>query len=482
MADNVFNIPKLKNFSEWYLELVRRTKLIDQRSPVKGFDVFMPYSYRIWEQIQGYMNPRMYETGHRNCYFPLVIPENLLHEEAEHFDGFVPECAWVSHGGDSKLDTKLAIRPTSETIMYYMFALWIRSYNDLPVKINQWCNIVRWETKQTRPFLRSREFLWQEGHTAHATKEDAVKEIEFALELYTNTIEKLLAIPTFPVRRPSWDRFAGASDTISMETLMPDGKVLQAGTAHDLGQNFSKPFNIQFLDENNKKQHAWQTSWGVSTRLIGALVMEHGDDKGLILPPKIAPIRIVIIPILFKGKEKPVLKKCEELKKKLGTDVEIDASDKRPGEKHYYWEMMGVPLRMEVGPRDIENKVVVIARRDTGGKETVKQADIEKRVQKLLDDIQDNLFKRAKETLDKGMHEAKTKEDVKQIIENRGGIVKVPFCEVDDSASECAELLKDYTGGGEIRGTLYPEPEKAGGKCVVCGKNAKYYVYVAKAY
>jgi len=484
---DVFNISKEKNLSEWYLELVRRAKLVDQRTPVKGFDVFMPDSYEVWEKIQEHFNKEIKKTGHRNAYFPLVIPESLLQEEAEHFEGFVPEVAWVTHGGDERLDNRLAIRPTSETIMYYMYALWVRSYNDLPLLYNQWCNIVRWETKMTKPFLRGREFLWQEGHTAHATHEEALAEVRYILGAYKELVENLLALPVMFIKRPHWDKFAGAVSTISLESIMPDGKVLQAGTAHDLGQNFSKPFKIQFLDEHNEKKFVWQTSWGFSTRLIGGMVMEHGDDKGLVMPPNVAPVNVAIIPILFKGKEKPVIEKCRRIKKELedaGFVVKIDERDLRPGEKHYFWEMKGIPIRLEIGPRDVENNRVVLVRRDTGDKINVDDAELLERIQKTNETIQNNLFSKAKKFFKAHQTSAKTKSEIKKIAENGGGLIKIPFCSVEKEGESCADALKEYAEGVEVRGTKYPNAEKAadGMKCPICGKKATVMVYVARSY
>ena len=484
---DLFNISKDENFSEWYIELVRRAKLIDQRTPVKGFDVLMPNAYGIWEKIQDFMNKDFKRVGARNAYFPLLIPETLLEEEAEHFQGFVPEVAWVTHGGDTKLEKKLAIRPTSETIINYMFSLWIRSYQDLPLQVNQWCNIVRWETKATKPFLRGREFLWQEGHTAFADLNGAKKNVDDILDVYKKALIELLKIPCIFVKRPEWDKFAGADETISLETLMPDGKILQAGTVHNLGQNFSKPFQIKFLDENNKEKNVWQTSWGVSTRLIGGVVMAHGDDKGLVLPFGVAPIQIAIIPILFAGKERPILEKCKKVKKALedkGFTVELDESDERPGMKHYYWELMGAPLRIEIGPRDVEKKQVVVVRRDTGEKTTVKESELVKNIEKQGENLDNELLKKAEEWLKKNIYEAKKKEEIRDLIQAGGGIVKAPFCSIDAKGQECADILKEFTGGADIRGTLYPKEEKAkkGDKCVVCGKEACVIVYVAKAY
>ena len=482
---NLFNISKKEQFSEWYVELVRRAKLMDQRSPVKGFDVVMPNAYAIWEKVQDFLNPEFRRVGARNAYFPLVIPESLLKQEADHFNGFIPEVAWVTHGGNEKLENRLAIRPTSETIINHMLSLWIRSYQDLPMQVNQWCSVVRWETKMTKPFIRGREFLWQEGHTAFATPEEAQKNVLNILDVYRRLLEDRLKIACFFVKRPEWDKFAGADETISLETLMPDGKVLQAGTVHNLGQNFSKPMGITFLDEKNEKKNVWQTSWGVSTRLIGAVVMSHGDDHGLILPFSLAPTQIVIIPILFKDKHEIVMRKCEEIRIKLenaGFSVEVDASNKRPGEKHYYWELMGAPLRIEIGPRDIDVGKVVLVSRARFEKDAVLEKDVVEKVEKAAKELDDRLMSVSAGHLKDKIKDAKTVEEIDAVVKN-GGIAKAPFCTVAMEGKRCDEDLKEKAGG-EVRGTLYPhiEKPKKGDSCPICGKEASVIVYIAKAY
>lgn len=482
---DLFNISKEKNFSEWYVELVRRAKLMDQRSPIKGFDVIMPNAYAIWEKIQDFLNKDIKRLGVRNASFPLVIPESLLKKEAEHFQGFVPEVAWITHGGSEKLGDRLAVRPTSETIINYMFALWVRSYQDLPLMVNQWCNIVRWETKMTKPFIRGREFLWQEGHTCFATPEGAAKNVLDILEAYRKLLKELLKIECVFVKRPDWDKFAGAVETVSVETLMPDGKVLQAGTVHNMGQNFSKPFNIVFLDEKNQKNFVYQTTWGVSTRLIGAVVMSHGDDKGLVLPFELAPTQVVIIPIVFKDKEKEVMAKCEETKLKLenaGFSVEVDASNKRPGEKHYYWELMGAPVRVEIGPREADTGKVVIVSRVDANKKTVLEKDIVSAVEKEAQVLNNMLLNTSERHLHGNITEAQNLNDIKKVIAS-GGIAKAPFCSAESDGQRCDEDLKEATGG-EVRGALYPKADKPkkGERCIVCGREAKEVVYIAKAY
>lgn len=482
---DIFNISKDGNFSEWYLELVRRAKLMDQRSPVKGFDVIMPNAYAMWEKIRDFLDCEFAKTGSKNAYFPLVIPEDLLEQEAEHFEGFIPEVAWVTHGGDNPLEKRLAIRPTSETIIHYMFSLWIRSYQDLPMIVNQWCNVVRWETKMTKPFLRGREFLWQEGHTAFATPSEAKKNVDDILEVYKRLLEERLKIACLFIKRPEWDKFAGADETISLETLMPDGRVLQAGTVHNLGQNFSKPLRISFLDDKNQKENVYQTSWGVSTRLIGAVVMSHGDDHGLILPMTLAPTQIVIIPILFKDKEGPVLKKCEDVKLRLeraGFSVVLDASDKRAGEKHYYWELMGAPIRIEIGPKDVESGKCVIASRVAEKKAFVEDKNLIEGVESAANDLDEKLVSDSAKRFECALSNADNLDDAKKIISARG-VVRAPFCSIGSEGQDCDEHLKEEIGA-EVRGTLYPDEEmpEEGRTCIACNRPATAIVYIAKSY
>ena len=369
MSDTGVTIKKNCDFSEWYTEVVLKSGLADY-APIKGCMIFREHSYAMWEKIQEVFNKKIRESGHRNVYFPLFIPESFLKKEAEHFEGFVPEVAWVTEGGSSPLEERLAIRPTSETIIYATFAKWIRSWRDLPIKINQWCNIVRWETKATKPFLRTREFLWQEGHTAHATKEDADKEVMDILNHYRDIMENWLAIPVLVGVKTESEKFAGALYTTTLEAIMPDGKALQMGTSHNLGQNFAKVFEIKFIGEDEKEHHVWQTSWGISTRLIGAVVMVHGDDKGLVLPPKVAPVQVVIVPIPYKDADSTAIESkakeiADKLKEKNLAVVLDDREEYTPGWKFNQWELKGVPVRIEIGPRDLKQQQVTVARRDT---------------------------------------------------------------------------------------------------------------------
>ena len=391
MSDTGVTVKKSDNFSEWYVEVVLKSGLADY-APIKGCMIFKAQSYAIWEKIQEVFNKKIKSTGHQNVYFPMFIPESFLKKEAEHFEGFVPEVAWVTQGGETVLEERLAIRPTSETIIYSTFAKWIRSWRDLPIKINQWCNIVRWETKATKPFLRTREFLWQEGHTAHKTSEEAKKEVFDILDEYKDIMEKYLAIPVLVGVKTDNEKFAGALYTTTLEAIMPDGKALQMGTSHHLGQNFAKVFNIEYIGEDKKNHMVWQTSWGISTRLIGALVMVHGDDRGLVVPPRVASIQAVVIPITYKkGDSSAILEKSKEILEKLEKNnisaVLDDRKEYTPGWKFHEWELKGVPVRIEIGPRDLKQNQITLARRDTFQKTNAKIEDAVQATISLLDEI-----------------------------------------------------------------------------------------------
>jgi len=479
MAETGITVKKAEAFSEWYIQVVLKSELADY-APVKGCIIFRAYSYAMWEKIQDYFNKRIKETGHENAYFPLFIPESFLKKEAEHFKGFVPECAWVTFGGDSELKEKLAVRPTSETIVYTMYKKWIKSWRDLPIKLNQWCNIVRWETKATKPFLRTREFLWQEGHTAHASKEGANKEVIEILMIYKDVMEKLLAIPVMVGKKTESEKFAGALYTTALEALMPDGRALQMGTSHNLGQNFSKAFLVQFVGEDEKEHYVWTTSWGISTRLIGALVMVHGDDRGLVLPPKIAPHQVVIIPILYKEIERDlILSKAREVSQKLKENgiatILDDRAEYTPGWKFHEWELKGVPVRIEIGPRDVQRKQVVAARRDTFERIEVREEELVTGINELLQEIQDDLFNRAKSFLEDHIITAKTYDEFKEAL-RKGGLIKTCWC----SNQGCEEKIKEETGA-TIRIVPFEE-EKLFSDCVYCGGKAKEVVFFAKAY
>ncbi len=471
---------KSTHFSEWYTQVVLRSELADY-APVKGCMVFREYSYAMWEKIQKYFDEQIKKTGHKNAYFPVFIPEKFLKKEAEHFKGFVPECAWVTVGGERTLKERLAVRPTSETIIYTMFRKWIRSWRDLPLKLNQWCNIVRWETRATKPFLRTREFLWQEGHTAHATFEEADKEVMDILDIYRDLMENLLAIPVVVGKKSELEKFAGALYTAALETLMPDGKALQMGTSHNLGQNFSKAFKIQFVGEDEKKHYVWTTSWGITTRLIGPIVMVHGDDKGLVLPPEIAPYKIVIIPIFYKEMERElILNKAREVSEKLSqngiTTIIDDRAEYTPGWKFNEWELKGVPVRIEIGPKDIEHNRVVAARRDTFERVEVTDEHLVSTIRKILTAVQDNLFSRAREFLEANITSVKSYGEFKRALRKRRGFIKASWC----SSTKCEEKIKEETGAAI---SLIPlDNEKPFSTCLYCGSDAKQTVLFAKSY
>ena len=480
MSESGITVKKSEKFSEWYTQVVLKSELADY-APVKGCIIFREYSYAIWEKIQDFFNKRIEATGHKNVYFPLFIPESFLKKEAEHFKGFVPECAWVTVGGDSELEERLAVRPTSETIMYVTYRKWIKSWRDLPLKLNQWCNIVRWETKATKPFLRTREFLWQEGHTAHTTKEEADKEVMDILRTYKDLMEKHLAIPVLMGKKTEREKFAGALYTTTLEALMPDGKALQLGTSHNLGQNFSKPFEIKFIGTDEKDHYVWQTSWGISTRLIGALVMVHGDDKGLVVPPKKALYQVVIVPIFYKeiGKDL-ILNKAREVFKKLEENgiatILDDREEYTPGWKFNQWELKGVPIRIEIGPRDIKKKQVIAARRDTSERIAVKEEELINTVNEVLKEVQENLFNRAKKFLEEHITSVETYDEFKEVLRKKGGFIRACWC----SNQTCEEKIKEETGA-TIR--LIPfEKEELFSSCVYCGGEAKEVVYFARAY
>ena len=480
MSDTGVTVKKSEDLSEWYTQVILKSKLADY-APIKGCMIFREDSYAIWEKIQEIFNMKIKATGHRNVYFPLFIPESFLKKEAEHFQGFVPEVAWVTQGGDSPLEEKLAIRPTSETIMYATFAKWIRSWRDLPIKINQWCSVVRWETKATRLFLRTREFLWQEGHTAHVTKEEADKEAMEILNAYKDVIESYLAVPVLVGVKTEMEKFAGALYTLTLEAMMPDGKALQMGTSHQLGQHFSKVFDIKFIGEDEKEHDVWQTSWGFSTRMIGALVMVHGDDKGLVLPPRIAPTQVVIVPIPYKGAEaEAIAAKAKELfegLQKKGIAVVLDdRGEYTPGWKFNEWELKGVPLRVEIGPRDVKQKQVMLVRRDTFQKTVAKEEEAVNAVEKLLGDIQSNLFNRAKKSLEESITTVKDYDEFKEVLASKGGFLRASWC----ADQKCEEKIKDETGA-TIRIVPF-EKETPFSKCVRCGNEAKEVVYFAKSY
>ncbi len=480
MSELGITVKKSEQFSEWYTQVILKSELADY-APIKGCIIFREYSYAIWEKIQDFFNKKIKETGHKNAYFPIFIPESFLKKEAEHFEGFVPECAWVTMGGSSELEERLAVRPTSETIMYSMYKKWIRGWRDLPVKLNQWCNIVRWETAATKPFLRTREFLWQEGHTAHATKEEADKEVMDILNIYKDLAENQLAIPVLVGTKTEREKFAGALYTTALEALMPDGKVLQLGTSHNLGRNFSKVFDIKFIGEDEEEHYVWQTSWGVSTRLIGAMVMVHGDDRGLVLPPREAPYQVVIVPIFYKDIDREmILEKARKVFSKLQENgisaILDDREEYTPGWKFNQWELKGVPIRIEIGPKDVKKEQVIAVRRDTFEKVAVKDEELISSIDEMLEEIQDNLFSRAKKFLDESITTVENYEEFKEVLREKGGFIKACWC----SKSRCEERIKEETGA-TIRVIPFVK-EKVFSNCVYCGEEANDVVFFARAY
>ncbi len=467
---------KQKDFSEWYTQVIQRAELIEY-SKVSGCVVFRPRSYAMWEKIKAYLDGRFKEVGVENAYFPLFIPESLLTKEQEHVEGFTPEVAWVTHSGSSKLPERLAVRPTSETIMYDSYSKWIKSHRDLPLLINQWCNVVRWEFKNPVPFLRTREFLWQEGHTVHATKEESAEFAVKMLDRYADAYEKMLAVPMIKGRKSDKEKFAGADYTLSIETFLPNGKAIQGATSHCLGQNFAKVFDITFIDKNEKKQYAWQNSWGFTTRSIGVMIMMHSDDKGLVIPPRIAPVDAVIVPIIFDDTKEKVLLKAKQIEQSLkGFKIIFDDRDEyTPGWKYNNWEMKGIPVRIELGPKDLAKDQVVMVRRDTGKKEFVKTKDIMQKLDQMLEQMQEDLLKKAKKMMNESIVEAENFDQVMEAIKNKK-LVLMPWCK----ETECEDWIKDKTGGAKT--INIPFDSTAKGKCAHCGKEAKVMVYVAKSY
>jgi prolyl-tRNA synthetase len=471
--------PQSEDFSRWYLDVVRKAELADY-SPVKGFMVIRPYGYAIWELIQQELDRRIKATGHVNAYFPLLIPESLLLREAEHVEGFAPQVAWVTKGGTDDLEERLIVRPTSETIFGVMYQKWIQSWRDLPLLINQWANVVRWE-KVTRPFLRTTEFLWQEGHTAHETEAEAHEETLRILALYKEVCEDVLAVPVIDGQKSDSEKFAGASRTYSIEALMGDGRALQAGTSHDLGQNFAKAFGIQFQGRDKSLQYAWTTSWGVTTRLVGAVIMAHGDDSGLILPPKIAPWQVVIVPIPRGNWKETVLPKCLEIRDQLqaaGIRVRLDADDSNtPGWKFAEYEMRGVPLRLEIGPKDIEKSSVFAARRDTRAKQSLPMEGLAVRITALLDEIQTGLLERARAFRDSHTSATTSYDEFKSTMEGRPGFVQAPWC----GSARCEADIKAETQA-TIRNIPFGFDKAPGGPCIKCNGDAIVTAWFAKAY
>jgi len=472
--------PKTEDFSRWYVEIVQKAELADY-TPMKGMMVIRPHGYAVWENIQRLMDLRIKASGHVNAYFPLFIPESFLQKEAEHVQGFSPEVAWVTVGGKEELEERLAVRPTSEAIIGHMYAKWIKSWRDLPLLVNQWANIVRWE-KVTRPFLRTTEFLWQEGHTCHETAEEAETETLAVLAMYKEFCETELAVPVLSGRKSLREKFAGAQMTYAIEALMSDGKALQMGTSHNLGQHFSKAFDIRFEDRNQQLQYVWQTSWGTTTRMVGALIMVHGDDSGLRFPPRVAPVQAVVVPISIGDWKTSVLPAAEaavEALKSSGVRAHLDAREEMtPGWKFSEYEMRGVPLRLEIGPRDVKAGQVVLVRRDTGVKTAVPLAGLAGRVATILDEIQAGLLSQARAFLQDNIRRAETYAQFKDILETRRGFVRAPWC----GDEVCEDRIKAETMATIRVIPLEEKDETGGGACVSCGKKAKAVPYFARAY
>ena len=464
-----------ENFAQWYTDIVLKAELADY-TDTKGCIAIKPYGYAIWENIQKYADEKFKETGVQNVYFPCLIPESLLQKEKDHVEGFAPEVAWVTEAGGQQLEEKYCIRPTSETIISTMYSKWLNSWRDLPFVYNQWCNVLRWE-KETRPFLRSREFLWQEGHTIHETEEEAKARTIQMLEIYADIIENLLAIPVLKGLKTESEKFSGAEFTYTVESLTHDGRALQSGTSHYFGQRFSKPFNIKFQNREGKEEFAYQTSWGISTRLIGAIIMAHGDNRGLKLPPKVAPIQAVIVPVA--AHKQGVLESANSLFEKLNKNYRMKLDDRdqySPGFKFNDWEMRGIPARIELGPRDIENNKCVVVRRDTNEKIEVSLDEIEEKLGNILEDIQTNMFNMCKQDVEKRTTIATNMEEFKHNLEVNQGYVKAMWCE----SAECEEKIHDETGA---KSRCIPfEQEKLSDVCVCCGKPASKLVYWGRQY
>jgi prolyl-tRNA synthetase len=471
--------PQSQDFGRWYIDVVRRAELADY-SPVKGCMVIRPYGYAMWELIQQGLDRRFKATGHVNAYFPLFIPESLLMREAEHVEGFAPQVAWVTQGGTEKLEERLVVRPTSETIIGTMYAKWVQSWRDLPILINQWANVVRWE-KVTRLFLRTTEFLWQEGHTAHETPEEAQEETLRMLAVYKEFAENDLAMPVVDGQKTDSEKFAGAERTYSIEALMRDGRALQSGTSHNLGQNFAKVFDIKFQARDKSLQYVYGTSWGVSTRLIGGVIMTHGDDGGLILPPKVAPYQVVIVPIPRGNWKETVLPRAQAIRDELvGRGIRVfidDRESQTPGWKFNEWELRGVPLRMEIGPKDLEKSQVVLARRDTRQKSPAPMEGLGAHVAELLDGIQRALYERALQYREEHTSSTDSYAEFKEIMEGRPGFVISPWC----GSAACEAAIKAETQA-TIRNIPFNSPPADGKVCLKCGTPAAVHAWFAKAY
>ena len=472
-------VSKNEDFSEWYTQIIIKAELADY-APVKGLIVLRPDGYSIWESIKESLDKKLKETGHRNGFLPILIPESLLGKEKEHFEGFNPEVFWVTHSGESEIGDRLALRPTSETLAYSLYSKWIKSWRDLPLKINFWNTALRAEIKGTKPFIRTSEFLWQEGHTVHATKDEAEKEVMEILKIYKKTIEEEIAVPVVTGKKSEKDKFVGAVYTVTLESLMPDGKALQMGTSHFLGQNFSKPFDVKYLDENNVETFAWQTSWGISWRLIGGMIMTHSDDKGLVLPPKLAPIQVVIIPIYYSKEDRgKIVQEAKKIQDVL-TDVEIrtqldDRDQVTPGFKFHDWELKGIPIRIEIGPKDVAKNQVVMARRYNQTKDSISIDKLSGAIAAELENIQQQMFDAAKKILDERISVVSQYEQFKAELEN-GKMLSCSWC----GKQECEDKIKEETGA-ELR-VIPSDDGKKVETCIYCKDNGAANVLFARGY
>lgn len=470
-------VKKEDDISKWYTEVITKGDLFDY-SDVSGCIIIKPYCYQIWEIIKEETDKRFKKVGIKNCYFPLFIPEKHLSREAEHVEGFAPEVAWVTHTGKTKLQERLAVRPTSETIMYPSYSKWIRSWRDLPLRLNQWNNVVRWEFKNPVPFMRSREFLWNEGHTVFATKEEAEAERDQILGIYQDILKNYMAIYGVAGFKSEKEKFAGAEYTTSIESFLESGKAIQGPDFHHDGQKFAKAFDITFLDKNEKKQYAWQNTFAITTRMIGVMVMMHGDNKGLVMPPKVAPLQAVIVPIFKSDNKESVIKEAEKIKSSLNCRTELDDRDEySPGWKFNEYELKGVPIRIEIGPKDIEANQAVVVRRDTGKKEPVKIPQLKEKVNSLLKEIHDNLYNKSRENFEKSIVETTDFNELKKAIADRK-MAFAPFC---DEIS-CEDEIKEAAPGVTTRCSPFDSKVPKDAKCIYCGKPAKMMIYFAKAY
>jgi len=477
---------KNENFSEWFTEITQEAELCDLRSEIKGMVVNMPWAVMTMKKMYAIYEAELERRGHKPALFPALIPESLLSKESEHVEGFVPNVLWVTHGGDKKLEERYALRPTSETIMYKMYSLWIQGLKDLPLKIYQSCQVWRYETSATRPFLRGREFWWIEAHDVFATKEQAEQQVREDVEMTEAIMHQRFGIPFIFFQRPQWDKFPGAENTYAADCLMPDGKIVQQPSTHMLGQKFSKAFDIKFLDETGKLQYAWQTCYGPCIwRIYASVIAQHGDDKGLVMPFSLAPVQVIIVPIFKRDNEMTVRDKCYKIKQMMiaaGFRMEADFSDDTPGSKFYRWELKGVPIRLEIGEKEAKSGMITLARRDTGTKEQVEEIKLIAKIIELQEVIRKNLISKADDYFKSKFSKANTKEELKEQLK-KGGFVRIPFCSIDMDGKECSDYVKAETIS-DIRGVPFGSEEKPGKDevCIHCGKPAKVYVYAGKQY